>query len=308
MNGVRWVDSRTLLEDFGFGRAIAAISEALESGYDPETDHSRSVISFAEGQGLVMPSEYMDRVGLKFVTVAPKNPGVGLDRIQGIYTLFDAQNLSPILQCDGATLTLLRTASVTAAIVQRLLSNQEPSVAVFGSGPQASAHIRALAASTGVGRISLFARNLESSQQLVADLTAQGFDISMGSEEDLLGADLVLTLTTSREPLFDESQVSSTAVIAAIGSHEPTARELPGELMGSAVVYIESLKSALSEAGDVIMAIEEGHVEQADLVKIRQLFSSSVNHESLGRKVFKSTGMSWQDLVVVRALEKSLAL
>ena len=78
--------------------------------------------------------------------------------------------------------------------------------------------------------------------------------------------------------------------------------------MGSAVVCIESLKSALSEAGDVIMAIEEGHVEQADLVKIRQLFSSSVNHESLGRKVFKSTGMSWQDLVVVRGLEKSLAL
>ena len=72
MNGVRWVDSKTLLEDFGFVRAIAAISEALESGYDPETDHSRSVISFAEGQGLVMPSEYMGRVGLKFVTVAPK--------------------------------------------------------------------------------------------------------------------------------------------------------------------------------------------------------------------------------------------
>jgi ornithine cyclodeaminase len=130
----------------------------------------------------------------------------------------------------------------------------------------------------------------------------------MGSEEDLLGADLVLTLTTSREPLFEESQVSPTAVVSAIGSHEPTAREVPGELMGSAVVYVESLKSALSEAGDVIMAIEEGHIQQADLVKIRQLFSSSGNHESSGRKVFKSTGMSWQDLVVVRALEKSLAL
>lgn len=308
MNGVRWVDSKTLLDDFGFGQAIAAISEALESGYDPETDHSRSVINFTEGQGLVMPSEYKDRVGLKFVTVAPKNPAVGLDRIQGIYTLFDAQNLSPILQCDGASLTLLRTASVTAAIVKRLLSNQEPSTAVFGSGPQASAHIKALAASTGVGKISLFARNPESSQRLVADLTAQGFDISMGSEEDLFGADLVLTLTTSRDPLFDESQVSPTAVVAAIGSHEPTAREIPGELMGSAVVYIESLKSALSEAGDVIMAIQEGHVGQADLVKIRQLFSSTRNHEPPGRRVFKSTGMSWQDLVVVRALEKLLAL
>ena len=308
MNGVRWVDTKTLLEDFGFGRAIGAISEALESGYDPETDHSRSVINFTEGQGLVMPSEYKDRVGLKFVTVAPENPAVGLDRIQGIYTLFDAQNLSPILQCDGATLTLLRTASVTAAIIKRLLSNPEPSVALFGSGPQASAHIKALAASTGVGKISLFARNPESSQRLVADLTAQGFDISMGSEEDLFAADLVLTLTTSRKPLFDESQVSPTAVVAAIGSHEPTAREVPGELMGSAVVHVESLKSTLSEAGDVIMAIEEGHVEQADLVKIRQLFSSTGNHESSGRKVFKSTGMSWQDLVVVRALEKFLAL
>jgi ornithine cyclodeaminase/alanine dehydrogenase-like protein (mu-crystallin family) len=308
MSAVRWVDSETLLEDFGFSRAIAAISEVLESGYDPEIDHSRSVINFAEGQGLVMPSEYMNRVGLKIVTVAPNNPASGLDRIQGIYTLFDAQTLSPILQCDGATLTLLRTASVTAAIVKKLLSSHKPSVALFGSGPQAFAHMRALAASTGVGKISLFARNPESSQRLVADLTAQGFDISIGSANDLLSADLVLTLTTSREPLFEESQVSPTAVIAALGSHEATARELPGELMGSGVVYIESTKSALTEAGDVIMAIDEGHIEEADLVKIRQLFSSTGPNEFSGRKVFKSTGMSWQDLAVVRALEKSLAL
>jgi ornithine cyclodeaminase len=78
--------------------------------------------------------------------------------------------------------------------------------------------------------------------------------------------------------------------------------------MGSAVVYVESLKSALSEAGDIIMAIEEGHIQQADLVRIRQIFSSTGSHQSSGRKVFKSTGMSWQDLVVVRALEESLAL
>jgi ornithine cyclodeaminase/alanine dehydrogenase-like protein (mu-crystallin family) len=77
--------------------------------------------------------------------------------------------------------------------------------------------------------------------------------------------------------------------------------------MGSAVVYVESLKSALSEAGDVIMAIEEDHIQQADLVRIRQLFSSTGNHKPSGRKVFKSTGMSWQDLVVVRAFEKSIA-
>jgi ornithine cyclodeaminase len=78
--------------------------------------------------------------------------------------------------------------------------------------------------------------------------------------------------------------------------------------MGSSVVFIESLKSALNEAGDVIMAIEEGHVGQADLVEIRQLFSSTGSHETSGRKVFKSTGMSWQDLAVVRALEKFLVL
>jgi len=120
MKQIRWVEALDLFEGFGYGKAISALASLLESGFDPAKDHSRLHVNFDNGEGLLMPSEIGDRVGLKFVTVAPSNPAKGLDRIQGIYSLLDAATLTPLLQCDGAALTLLRTSSMTAATVKRL--------------------------------------------------------------------------------------------------------------------------------------------------------------------------------------------
>lgn len=306
MSGIPFIETATLMSEFGYSKAISAITETLELDFDPEKDLTRNTVEFRSGHGLVMPSELGDRVGLKFVTVAPQNSAKNLPRIQGIYTLLDAQTLTPILQCDGAALTLLRTASVTAAVVKKLTQKTDLKVAIFGSGPQAISHAHAVSAATGISEIYLLARNAMTAQKVVDELSADGFAIRLGTPLDLANADLVLTATTSATPLFSEDLVSPTAVIAAVGSHEPAARELPGALLRTGSVFVESKKSALLEAGDILLAIQEGHLKESDLIGLSELFRSPRTHEAKERKIYKSTGMSWQDLSIMSAVEAQL--
>jgi ornithine cyclodeaminase len=306
MSPVQWVSDQELFSKFGYGKAIAAVSQALTDGFDPATDKPRSFVEFGSGQGLVMPSENLQFVGLKFVTLAPKNPSKGIPRIQGIYTLFDAATLTPLAQCDGAALTLLRTSCVTAAMVQKLELADKPKVVVFGSGPQAFAHIMAISAISMPSAIHVLARNTAGVEKLVVDLRFHGIEATAGSTKDLAEADLVITATTAREPLFAAEQVKTTAVVAAVGSHEPNARELPGKLLANGTVYIEDQSAALREAGDVIMAINEGFVSVQDLVEVKELFTTEPKINSQTLRIYKSAGMPWQDLAIFGAAYKAL--
>ena len=306
LSPAKWISDQELFIKFGYRKAIEAISQALTGGFDPATDKSRSFVEFASGQGLVMPSENAEFVGLKFVTLAPKNPAKNIPRIQGIYTLFDAKTLTPLAQCDGAALTLLRTSCVTAAMVQKLALPESPKLVVFGSGPQAFAHILAISAVSTPDSIRILARNTAGVEKLIVDLRSHGIEAAAGSTKDLAEADLVITATTAREPLFALEQVQKTVIVAAVGSHEPNARELPGNLMGIGTVFIEDQSAALREAGDVIMAINEGFVAVEDLVEVKKLFTSEYEIDSQSIRIYKSSGMPWQDLTIFGEAYKAL--
>lgn len=114
-------------------------------------------------------------------------------------------------------------------------------------------------------------------------------------------ADLVVCCTTAREPLFPGGLVRDGATVVAIGSHEPDARELDGELMARATVVVEARTAALAEAGDVVIPIGHGTITTRHLAgDLADLVAGRVQSGS-GPRVFKGTGMAWQDLVVAAA-------
>ena len=88
----------------------------------------------------------------------------------------------------------------------------------------------------------------------------------------------------------------------AVGSHEPDARELEAALLGRATVVVEDVATALREAGDVVLAIAEGALDASDVVPVRDVVTGAVTLPADRPVVFKSVGMSWQDLVVAEAV------
>lgn len=276
--------------------AVRAITDALRGGLDPAHDPPRDGIGLSRGQFLLMPSETATAAGVKVATVAPDNPTHGLPRIQATYLLFDRETLALLAVLDGTALTTLRTPAVSVAAVLPVLPDRPLRVAVVGAGPQAVGHVRTLAA----------VRPLTGVTHLVRDPSRTSLEaIALGtdrSDETLQSADVVVCATSARTPLFDSTLLRDDVVVLAVGSHEPDARELDGGLLGRATVVVEDVATALREAGDVVLAIDEGTLTAADLVPMRDLATGAVMPPADRPVVLKSVGMSWEDLVVAEAV------
>lgn len=287
--------------------AVRAITYALRDGFDPATDVARTTAHTTAGHFLLMPSEVGDVAGVKVATVAPANPDRGLPRIQGTYLLYDAETLSHRATLDGATLTSLRTPAVSIAAIAPALTRFEGPlhVVVFGAGPQASAHLDTLAAVTGQAFMSVTV--VTRSPERVPREVSNSYEVLATTDPAvaarLADAQVIICATTAREPLFPSSWVADDAVVIAVGSHEPDARELDGELLSRSNLIVEDVETALREAGDVVIARDEGHITAEDLIPMRAYVRGEATISEDRPVVFKSVGMSWQDLVIAAAIE-----
>jgi ornithine cyclodeaminase len=281
----------------GPAAAVAAVTGALRGGLDPAADPPRVPVGLSHGQFLLMPSETSAAAGVKVVTVAPDNPRTHrLPRIQATYLLFDRETLALRAVLDGTALTTLRTPAVSVAAVADRLPDRPLRITVVGAGPQATGHVATLAA----------VRPVDAATYLVRDVSRTTLDaVELGSPravEALRGADVVVCATSARAPLFDSAGLREDVVVIAVGSHEPDARELDAALLARATVVVEDVATALREAGDVVLAIAEGALIPADLVPMRDVVTRAVPLAGDRPVVFKSVGMSWQDLVVAEAV------
>ncbi|HVH94701.1 MAG TPA: ornithine cyclodeaminase family protein [Nocardioidaceae bacterium] len=292
---MRYLDANAVAA-LGPAAAVDAIRRALRGGFDPSTDPARLSVDLTHGQFLLMPSESRVAAGVKVVTVAPGNPAHGLPRIQAVYLLFDEQTLTLRAAMDGTALTTLRTPAVSVAAVLDRLPQRPLRVAVVGGGPQATGHVATLSALC----------HLEQATYLVRDPSRHSVEaVAVGSEaaeEALQAADVVVCATSARTPVFDSSLLADDVVVIAVGSHEPDARELDAALLGRATVVVENVSTALREAGDVVIAIAEDALTPDDLVPMRDVVTEAVALPKDRPTVFKSVGMSWQDLVVAEAV------
>ncbi len=124
---------------------------------------------------------------------------------------------------------------------------------------------------------------------------------TVGDVSSVADADVVCCCTSATTPLFDGDLVRDDAVVVAIGSHHPDARETDDALVRRSAVVVESRRSALAEAGDVILPVEAGVIDAAELVGLREVVTGGVTLPEGRPRLFKGTGMSWQDLVVAAA-------
>jgi ornithine cyclodeaminase len=284
--------------------AIDALEAALRGGLDPEADPPRQAVPAGAGEVLLMPATSPGAAGVKLVTVGPANPERGHPRIQGVYVLFDPETLAPAALVDGIALTDLRTAAVSALAVRHLAAEGAERLVVFGTGAQGWAHVGALrAVAPGIAHVGAVARDRGRLDAFVARCRDEhGVEARAVTPDAVRDADLVVCATTAREPLFDGALVRDDATVVAIGSHEPAAREVDAALAGRTTVVVESRSSALREAGDVIAAIGEGALREDDLVTLAALVRGEASPAAGRPRLFKSTGMAWEDLVVAAAV------
>jgi ornithine cyclodeaminase/alanine dehydrogenase-like protein (mu-crystallin family) len=292
---VRFLDADAVAA-LGPAAAVEAVRQALLGGLDPAADPPRVSVGLTNGQFLLMPSESSAATGVKVVTVAPGNPARGLPRIQAAYLLFEPETLTLRAVLDGTALTRLRTPAVSVAAVLGRLPQRPLRVAVVGAGPQATSHVSTLAAVRPLRRVSHLVRD---PTRTSVEALALG---SSGADEALAAADVVVCATSARTPVLDSRLLSDDVVVVAVGSHEADARELDAALLRRGTVVVEDVTTALREAGDVVLAVAEGALGPDELVPMADVVTGAVDPPGRRPLVFKSVGMSWQDLVVAEAV------
>jgi ornithine cyclodeaminase/alanine dehydrogenase-like protein (mu-crystallin family) len=127
----------------------------------------------------------------------------------------------------------------------------------------------------------------------------------------LARADIVVTATTSPTPVFDGHALRPGVHVDAVGSFQPTTRELDTETIRQARVFVDTREGAWHEAGDLLIPVQEGAITRDHVLgELAELVSGS--HPGRGASdeitVFKSVGFAAKDAVTARlAYERARA-
>ena len=238
--------------------------------------------------------------GLKVICIFPGNPAKGIDAHQGGVLLFDGETGTPRALLDASAVTEIRTAAVSGVATRLLAREDVRELAILGSGVQARSHLEAMAKVRPFARARVWSRTPEHAGVFAAEAAAPfPVEAVATAEEAVRGADVVVTATSSREPVVRHEWFAPGAHVNAVGSSIPTARELDADTVAAAALFADTRESMVNEGGDYLFAVSERGIGPEH---IRAELGELLIGEREGRRaadeltVFKSLGIAVEDL------------
>ena len=263
----------------------------------------------AEGTTLIMPA-YVPAVsglGLKVVSVFPRNREQGLPTIHAAVLAVDPTTGAPSALLDGTYLTALRTGAASGAATDLLARPDSRILLCIGAGAQGPTQAWAVCSVRPIERIYVYDRQpaaaasfAERFHRLAPEIQAEVIavtDLPAAVRE----ADVICTATTSQEPVFDDADLKPGVHINAIGAFTPEMQEIPIATVQRAYVVVDHVEAALAEAGDLLKALHAGAITPEH---IRVELGHVAAQQAPGRQsadqvtLFKSVGNAVQDVIV----------
>ncbi len=251
----------------------------------------RNMLTIEEGQRFlgVMPAVAEDGMGAKLVCFYPKNAGSQVPTHTATIVLFEPETGQPLAFLDGRRITEMRTAAVSAAVTKYLAPENSRVLALLGSGVQAEAHLHALRHVCKFDEVRVWSRNRDHAQRFAAVHGAKAMDL----EPAVRGADVLVTATSSVEPLLKGEWLKQGAHVNTVGSPRPTWRELDDVAMHNTLI-VDSREAVLKESGDVILSKAPIFAEAGEI------FSGLKMPQRSATTVFKSVGIAVEDIAAAR--------
>jgi alanine dehydrogenase len=276
------VDPRLVADALAAGLAMVSRGAAVA----PVRGH----IDFGDGAGTYLISgalTELDLLTVKVINVRPANAARGLERLQGSLAVFEASTGRLLATLDAKAATEARTAACSAVSMRLMARGDARVLTIFGSGPQALAHERALRAEHDFDEVRIVRRG----------------DLSV--LEALRGADVVVTATNSATPLFPAAAIEPGTHVAMIGGGSHANTEVEPALLGRAsAIRVDHRPSCLAEAGEIVQAIEAGHISAADLSELGDVVLGRATGRTGPRDItiYKSVGNGTQDAALAALL------
>jgi ornithine cyclodeaminase len=246
--------------------------------------------------------------GLKAICVFPRNAAIGKDAHQGGVMLFDGTTGELLAIANASAITAIRTAAVSALATRILAKTDACELAIIGAGVQARAHLSAIACVRPLKEVRVAARRIESAERFAKE-TQPNFSFPIIATENaqaaVLNADVIVTATTAREPVIRREWLLPGVHINAVGTYSPKAREIDSATMAGATIFTDRRESILHEAGDYLIAAEEGLINRNSIAaELGEVLVGSHSGRTSADEItlFKSLGLAIEDLAAAAYL------
>src|SRR6185503_16583021 len=266
----------------------------------------RNIMRLPDGNGVLgmMPGHAatLGVMGIKVITVFHANSEAGFPSHQGIVMLFDAKHGQPLMLFDALEITAIRTAAASAVATKLLSKENSSTLAIIGSGEQAKRHVESMLLVRNIKQINIWSRNEKNAKHLVNELSGEynlNIHIKKKAQQAVEPADIICTVTSSKEPVVMGEWISPGTHINAVGSSTPLARELDTPAILRSKLFADRYESLFNEAGDFLIPKKEGAVTDEHVkAEIGEVLSGTKkgreNDEEI--TVFKSLGIAAEDI------------
>ena len=287
-----------------------AMVDTLVSADEALTAMRTAFTAFGKGEAAMQARERTDAGGVKLSTLGAVIPSLGVTGAK-VYTtiagqfnfvilLFSTDTGAPLATMEANAITRLRTAATTVLAAEHLAPAQPQQLFLCGAGVQGVAHAQQLVRRLGLQRIAVF--DPYAADDLAGRLAhLTGAQVTrVRDTKGVADAEIVVTASRSKDPLFAGERIAEGAFVAAIGSSLPHTRELDDAALARASqIAVEWKKQALTEAGDLVLAdpalqVAGKVVELGDIV--------CGKHASLrggaGIRLYKAVGVGLEDIAL----------
>lgn len=296
--------------------AIKAVTKAFKAyGLEQAEMPPKSYLHFKKGDLRTMPAymqgQGLDIAGTKSVNVHPDNRQYGLPTVMAVMILTDPETGFPLAVMDGTYITNMRTGAAGALAV-KLLGNQRAKMAGFiGSGVQARTQLSCLMEVRKLKSIKVWQRGNKCEEESefckwAEDKFGLATAYSCDIDEVTTGVDILVTTTSSREPLV--SKISDGTHINAIGADAEGKQEIKPSILRRAMLVIDDWAQA-SHSGEINVPLRKRQILKKDIYgTLGEIAAGKI----MGRQskeevtVFDSTGLAIQDVSTAHIVYEAL--
>lgn len=258
----------------------------------------------------LMPALLGDALGAKLITVFPGNSDTPYESHIGVVLYFETKNGQLRAIIDASSITAIRTAAVSGLATQRLARKDAGDLALLGAGVQALTHLEAMACARPLRRVRVWSRTPErraSFARLAKSRLSVEVELCATAHDAVTGADIICTITASREPVVRGAWLAPGAHINAVGGSIPGVRELDTDAVVRSRMFVDRRESTMNEAGDFLVPRAEGAISDAHIRgELGELVAGSAEGRTSDEEItlFKSLGLAVEDVACAAYLYK----
>jgi alanine dehydrogenase len=213
-----------------------------------------------------------------------------------LFALDPPTRIAAVIEAD--TLGQLRTGAASGVAARHLAREGAASLGVIGAGRQAASQIASIrTAVPTLERVKVFARDTER----LRDFCREHRCDPSGSHREAAEADIVVTITTAKDPVLRGEWLLEGALVCAAGANDPRRRELDNAVLArAAFVCCDSREQSQGESGDLIEPVEQGVLDWLEVHELQEVVAGELPGREAPEDivVFKSNGIAAWDLAV----------